>query len=48
MTQGLTALGWTFMLVSTLSVTALVISCFKRVLTAPEDVAEEVQSFRSA
>lgn len=34
---GLTALGWIFMLVSTVSVTVLVIWCFRRVLGAPPD-----------
>lgn len=48
MAQGLTALGWMFMLVSTLSVTALIFYCFKRVLTAPDEPAKEAQSFRSA
>jgi hypothetical protein len=48
MTPGLTTLGWIFMLVSTFSVATLTFYCFKRVLTAPAEPAEEVQHFRSA
>lgn len=33
----LTPLGWIFMLVSTVSVTVLVIWCFRSVLSAPSD-----------
>jgi hypothetical protein len=40
--------GWVFMLSSTLSVTALVVWCFYRVLGAPEEPAEEVKHFHSA
>ena len=34
---GLTAIGWIFMLVSTLSMTGLTIWCFKQVLAAPDE-----------
>lgn len=33
----LTATGWTFMLVSCISVTWLTIWCFKKVLTQPDE-----------
>ena len=40
--------GWVFMLLSLAFVWVLTIWCFWRVLTAPPEVAEEVEHFHSA
>ena len=44
----MTAMGWAFMLISTLSVAGLTFYCFWRVLSLPEEVAEQVKDFHSA
>ena len=42
------ALGWLFMLTSTLSMTALTLWCFYRVLAAPEKPADRDEQSTSA
>ena len=45
----MTLWGWIFMLASTLSMTALTICCFRKVLSFPEEPpAERVKGFHSA
>ena len=44
----MTALGWGFMLSSLLFVWGLTLWCFKKVLSAPEEVPEQVEDFHSA
>ena len=44
----MTLLGWIFMLLSVGGVWVINIWCFKRVLTTPDEVPEEVKHFHSA
>jgi hypothetical protein len=44
----MTVFGWIFMLGSTLSVAALTVWCYVRVLSAPAAPPEPVQKFHSA
>ncbi|HEX6881953.1 MAG TPA: hypothetical protein VF530_01155 [Planctomycetota bacterium] len=44
----MTAAGWIFMLCSLAFVWGLTLWCYRKILTAPEPPAEEVEHFHSA
>lgn len=44
----MSALGWIFMLSSLAFVWGLTLWCFRRVLSAPEPPAEQIEDFHSA
>lgn len=44
----MTAAGWIFLICSLTFVWSLVGWCYHRILSAPDEVPEEVQDFRSA